>query len=125
MAPTVAAASTVPACAAGPRTFYGILRGGGMARAGLDPGWRCLFAKSTGERQRSLQRELARATSPSSVQRRSSLRRMLCRVVRTCQDLSLAGNYALKGQLSGSFRAVLGSIQQLRRERRAPRTVVL
>ena len=116
----------------GERTFYEFFAGGGMARAGLGDGWRCLFANDFDEKKAAAYRanwggdelfvgdvagvstfdlpgeaDLAWASFP-------------------CQDLSLAGNGAgLKGERSGAFWPFWRLMRQLRREGRAPKSIVL
>ncbi len=115
-----------------PFTFYEFFAGGGMARAGLGPDWRCLFANdfdplkaltyraNWGEvdlREGDVwglsasdlpgQADLAWASSP-------------------CQDFSLAGARAgLDGGRSSAFFGFWRLIEALEREGRAPRAVVL
>ncbi len=115
-----------------PFTFYEFFAGGGMARAGLGEGWRCLFANDFdavkaetyranwgggdllvgdvwGVRANQLPgvADLAWASSP-------------------CQDVSLAGNRAgLSGARSSAFWGFWRVVQALGRESRAPRAVVI
>lgn len=112
--------------------FYEFFAGGGMARAGLGEGWRCLFAndfdvkkgaayaKNWGHRELYVgdvagiapfelpgQADLAWASFP-------------------CQDLSLAGAGAgLEGERSGAFWPFWRLMRALSRDGRAPRMVVL
>lgn len=113
-------------------SFYEFFAGGGMARAGLGPGWRCLFANDFDQKKASAyaanwgrdelwigdvaavpccdipgEADLAWASFP-------------------CQDLSLAGVGAgLKGERSGTFWPFWRVMTQLRREGRAPRVIIL
>jgi DNA (cytosine-5)-methyltransferase 1 len=114
------------------RTFYEFFAGGGMARAGLGEGWTCLFANDFDPRKGAAYAanwggerlhigdvaEVAAFELPGEAD--------LAWASFPCQDLSLAGNGAgLKGERSGAFWPFWRLIQQLRRERRAPRTIVL
>lgn len=114
------------------RTFYEFFAGGGMARAGLGPGWTCLFANDFDPKKADAYRanwggdELfvgdVAAVSTLDLPGEADL----AWASFPCQDLSLAGNGAgLKGERSGSFWPFWRLIRQLRREGRAPKTVVL
>lgn len=115
-------------------TFYEFFAGGGMARLGLGSEWKCLFAndfdavKATAYRanfpdadehfhygdvwkvgvaELKGQADLAWASSP-------------------CQDFSLAGLRAgLKGGRSSAFYGFWRLVEDLNREGRAPRTIVI
>jgi DNA (cytosine-5)-methyltransferase 1 len=113
-----------------PFTFYEFFAGGGMARTGLGPGWRCLFANDfdpaktaayaanfgaddlrTGDvwdlRAADLpgHADLAWASSP-------------------CQDVSLAGaREGLSGRRSSAFWGFWRLVEQLEAEGRAPRAI--
>lgn len=115
-----------------PFTFYEFFAGGGMARAGLGAGWRCLFANDFDPGKAETYRanwggddfaagdvwaldgvqlpghaDLAWASSP-------------------CQDFSLAGARAgLGGGRSSAFWGFWRLIEALDDQARAPRTVVL
>jgi DNA (cytosine-5)-methyltransferase 1 len=115
-----------------PFTYYEFFAGGGMARAGLGPAWRCLFANDFEPKkgqsyaanwgddhlhigdvwrvepdQLPGQADLAWASSP-------------------CQDLSLAGKRAgLDGGRSSAFWGFFRLIEALNRESRAPRCIVI
>jgi DNA (cytosine-5)-methyltransferase 1 len=113
-------------------SFYEFFAGGGMARAGLGPSWNCLFAndfdpkKADAYRANWGDRELfvgdVAAVSTLDLPGEADL----VWASFPCQDLSLAGNGAgLKGERSGSFWPFWRLVRQLRRERRAPKTVVL
>ncbi len=92
------------------RTFYEFFAGGGMARAGLGEGWRCLFANDFDEKK-----ALSYATNWGAehlvVKDVAEVRvealpgeADLAWASFPCQDLSLAGDGAgLKGHRSGSF----------------------
>lgn len=113
-------------------TFYEFFAGGGMARAGLGEGWTCLFANDFDARKAESYRrnwgdaelhlgDVAKVTTdqlPGTAD--------LVWASFPCQDLSLAGNGAgLKGERSGSFWPFWALMKGLRKEGRAPRTIVL
>ncbi|MDB5483942.1 MAG: (cytosine-5-)-methyltransferase [Caulobacteraceae bacterium] len=113
--------------------FYEFFAGAGMARAGLGPGWTCLFANdfdakkgaayeanwgSGGELRVADIRDLTAADLPG--------RADLAWGSFPCQDLSLAGDRAgLKGERSGTFYPFWGLMRGLAREGRAPRIIAL
>ena len=103
-----------------------------MARAGLGPGWRCLFANDVDTAKAHAYRAnfggedltvgdiraLDAAGLPGSPD--------LVWGSFPCQDLSLAGNGAgLDGERSGTFHALWRLVEALGREGRAPRIVAL
>ena len=113
-------------------TFYEFFAGGGMARAGLGEGWRCLFANDFDPSKAASYRanwgegamhvgdihELDVATLPGAPD--------LAWASFPCQDLSLAGHGAgLKGARSGAFWGFQRIIEGLRTEGRAPRLLVI
>ena len=114
-------------------TFYEFFAGGGMARLGLGPGWKCLFANDNSSQKAMAYRanfppahelvvrgveELAVAQLPG--------RADLAWASFPCQDLSLAGNGAgLKGERSGTFWGFQRLINDLARQGRRPRTAVI
>ena len=112
--------------------FYEFFCGGGMARAGLEPEWRCLFANDIDPRKGS-----AYAANWGSEQLRiadvGSLRAVdlpgradLAWASFPCQDLSLAGAGAgLDGARSGAFWGFCSAMRILAAQRRAPRLIVL
>lgn len=116
----------------GERGFYEFFAGGGMARAGLGEGWRCLFANDFDRKKAAAYREnwggdslhvgdVAQVTTAQLPGEAD-----LAWASFPCQDLSLAGNGAgLMGERSGSFWPFWRLIQQLGREGRRPRTIVL
>jgi DNA (cytosine-5)-methyltransferase 1 len=113
-------------------TFYEFFAGGGMARAGLEPDWQCLFANDIdpkkaasyvtnwGDREFKLgdifdlrvsdlpgEADLAWASFP-------------------CQDLSLAGNGGgLEAQRSGAFWGFHQIVHALKTQGRAPKLLLL
>ena len=112
--------------------FYEFFAGGGMARAGLGDGWRCLFANDFDRKKAESYRanwggealhvgdvrELSTAQLPG--------RADLVWASFPCQDLSLAGAGAgLKGERSGTFWPFWDLMKALRKEGRAPSIIVL
>ena len=118
--------------------FYEFFAGGGMARAGLGGGWRCLFANDFDPKKAATYSanwgsdqlvcgDVAKLTT-------SDLPGVadLAWASFPCQDLSLAGDYAGLGRStaqvttrSGTFWPFWSLIKQLKREGRAPTIVVL
>lgn len=112
--------------------FYEFFAGGGMARAGLGRGWRCLFAndfdhkKSVAYRDNwggaELRTEDVGRLTVADLPGRADL----AWASFPCQDLSLAGGGAgLKGDRSGTFRPFWQLMTGLAQEGRAPRVIVL
>ncbi|HMN70723.1 MAG TPA: DNA cytosine methyltransferase [Rhodoblastus sp.] len=113
-------------------TYYEFFAGGGMARAGLGPGWRCLFANDFDPRK-------ARAYAgnwggedfrPGDIHRLAAAdlpgRADLAWASFPCQDLSLAGaGRGLGGARSGAFFGLAALIAGLRAEGRAPKILAL
>jgi DNA (cytosine-5)-methyltransferase 1 len=120
-------------------TFVEFFAGGGMARAGLGPGWRCLFANDVDEKKVSTYEanwgvgdikrcdvaSLTLADLPSTVVD-------LAWASFPCQDLSLAGDYRGLGRerdnaptRSGTFWPFWTLMRSLVQADRAPRTIVL
>lgn len=112
--------------------FLEFFAGGGMVRAGLGPGWSCLFANDIDPRKAASYArnwgdsalrvgdvaDLAAADLPG--------RADLAWASFPCQDLSLAGARAgLGGARSGTFWPFWGLVRALAREGRAPPLVVL
>ncbi|PSC04821.1 DNA (cytosine-5-)-methyltransferase [Alsobacter soli] len=113
-------------------TFYEFFAGGGMARAGLGAGWRCLFANDFDARKAASYRanwgdaEMRcgdiHALSPADLPDHADL----AWASFPCQDLSLAGGGAgLAGARSGAFWGFHALIDGLRGEHRPPRLLVL
>jgi DNA (cytosine-5)-methyltransferase 1 len=114
------------------RGFYEFFAGGGMARAGLGQGWRCLFAND-------LDPKKARAYAANWGGEHFRLGDIhdlkpddlpghadLAWASFPCQDLSLAGAGAgLKGERSGAFWGFYSLMLGLRSQRRAPRILVI
>jgi DNA (cytosine-5)-methyltransferase 1 len=112
--------------------FYEFFCGGGMARAGLEPEWRCLLANDVDPRKGA-----AYAANWGSEQLRiadvASLRAVdlpgsadLAWASFPCQDLSLAGAGAgLGGARSGAFWGFCSAMRALAGQGREPRLIVL
>ncbi len=114
------------------RDFYEFFAGGGMVRAGLGPGWNCLFSNDFDHKKGRTYREnwgrgalttadvrsLKTADVPPYAQ--------LAWASFPCQDLSLAGAGAgLKGDRSGTFWPFWTLMEGLIEEDRAPKLIVL
>ena len=113
-------------------SFYEFFCGGGMARAGLGDGWRCLFANDFDRKKA----ESYRANWSSEMLKVDDIQALgshdlpgradLAWASFPCQDLSLAGGGAgLKGSRSGTFWPFWSLMRALRAEGRAPRIVAL
>jgi DNA (cytosine-5)-methyltransferase 1 len=113
-------------------TYYEFFAGGGMARAGLGPGWECLFANDFDPKKASSYAENwgaadllvgdVGAISPAALPDRADL----AWASFPCQDLSLAGAGAgLNGSRSGAFWEFWRLMRALTTEGRAPTTIVL
>lgn len=119
-------------------TYYEFFAGGGMARAGLGDGWRCLFANDFNPMKAATYAanwgsdhlvcgdvgKLAVSDLPEKAD--------LAWASFPCQDLSLAGDYAGLGRAksttatrSGTFWPFWALMKCLRLEKRAPRIIVL
>lgn len=112
--------------------FYEFFAGGGMARAGLGQGWRCLFANDFDPKKAASYAENwgaeglwigdVGAIETAALPDRADL----AWASFPCQDLSLAGAGAgLKGSRSGTFWPFWRLMQALNAENRKPRTIVL
>lgn len=114
--------------------WYEFFAGGGMVRLGLGQRkWHCVFANDICEKKAAAYRA---AFVPATELKVTDIAKVttadlpgvasLAWASFPCQDLSLAGAGAgLNGSRSGTFKFFWGLIDQLARERRAPRTVVL
>ncbi|HXY59806.1 MAG TPA: DNA cytosine methyltransferase [Methylocystis sp.] len=113
-------------------TFYEFFAGGGMARAGLGPGWRCLFANDFDRKKA----ETYRANWGSGELHVGDVREVkteqlpgqadLVWASFPCQDLSLAGAGAgLAGERSGTFWPFFEIVKRLRAEGRQPPLLAL
>jgi DNA (cytosine-5)-methyltransferase 1 len=112
--------------------FYEFFAGGGMARAGLGPGWTCLFAndldpRKTGVYARNWGGEAIRTADVKSLGAADLPGRPdLVWGSFPCQDLSLAGVGAgLRGDRSGAFWPFWRLMTALMDEGRAPPLIVL
>jgi DNA (cytosine-5)-methyltransferase 1 len=112
--------------------FYEFFAGGGMARAGLGPGWRCLFANDFDRKKGRIYSENwgdaelkiadVRTLTTMDIPGRASL----AWASFPCQDLSLAGGGAgLKGNRSGAFWPFWKLLDALALEGRGPGIVAL
>ena len=119
-------------------TFYEFFAGGGMARAGLGEAWTCTFANDFSASKAAAYRanwgdedftlgDIAKVSTGQLPGCAS-----LAWASFPCQDLSLAGAYAGLGEhgadvvtRSGTFWHFWSLIKAMKREGRAPRTVVL
>ncbi len=109
-------------------SYYEFFAGGGMARAGLGEGWRCLFANDFDAKKA----ETYRANWGDDEFFLGDVRKIdtaqlpgvadLVWASFPCQDLSLAGARAgLAGERSGTFWPFFDLVRGLRREGRPPR----
>ncbi|HJU29014.1 MAG TPA: DNA (cytosine-5-)-methyltransferase, partial [Candidatus Binataceae bacterium] len=115
-----------------PKTFHEFFAGGGMARLGLGPGWRCLTANEIDHKKAAVYRanfgHEALIVGDIATLGADDLRGHpdLAWASFPCQDLSLAGAGAgLGGARSGTFWQFRRLIDELATARRAPRLVVL
>lgn len=113
-------------------SFYEFFAGGGMARAGLGEGWRCLFANDFDHKKT----ETYRANWGSDILHEGDVRTVsLAQIPENadliwgsfpCQDLSLAGAGAgLNGARSGSFWPFWRLVKELNQAQRVPKLIVL
>jgi DNA (cytosine-5)-methyltransferase 1 len=112
--------------------FYEFFAGGGMVRAGLGQGWRCLFANDCDPKKTRIymenwgSAELNIANVESLVTSDLPGQAHLAWASFPCQDLSLAGSGAgLKGARSGTFRPFWNLMDALVDEKRAPSLIVI
>lgn len=114
------------------RTFYEFFAGGGMARAGLGKGWKCLLANDFDPKKAAAYAQNwgsdhlivddIRNISPDEMTGNPDL----VWGSFPCQDLSLAGGGGgLGGDRSGTFWPFVSHIQALRDEGRAPALIAL
>lgn len=112
--------------------FYEFFAGGGMARAGLGPHWRCLFANDFDHKKSAIYRrnwgdDVLKAIDVKLL-KTSDLpgRADLVWASFPCQDLSLAGGGAgLRGERSGTFWPFWELMKSLIKEGKAPSVIVL
>ncbi len=113
-------------------TFIEFFAGGGLARAGLGPAWRCVLANDVCTRKAATYADNwggetfalgdVAALDPSRAPGRADL----AWASFPCQDLSLAGRGdGLRGARSAAFWGFWRLVEALRAEARAPRLVVL
>ena len=112
--------------------FYEFFAGGGMVRAGLGSGWRCLFANDFDHKKGLSYKknwggdELKTADVATLTTKDLPGTCNLAWASFPCQDLSLAGAGAgLKGDRSGTFWPFWNLIRGLIEEGRAPKIIVL
>ena len=112
--------------------FYEFFCGGGMARAGLEPEWRCLFANDIDKRKGTVYAanwgsdELRVADVASLGATDLPGQADLAWASFPCQDLSLAGAGAgLDGARSGAFWGFCSAMRALADDGRAPRVIAL
>jgi DNA (cytosine-5)-methyltransferase 1 len=113
-------------------SYYEFFAGGGMVRAGLGQGWRCLFANDFDHKKGRVYRENWTGDELKTADIGSLTTKDLPGVADLawasfpCQDLSLAGGGAgLKGDRSGTFWPFWNLMKGLIKENRAPRLIVL
>ncbi|ACM19075.1 DNA cytosine C5-methyltransferase [Geotalea daltonii FRC-32] len=115
------------------KTFYEFFAGGGMARIGLGKGWECVFANDFDPKKAISYRTYFRGNDHFVVEDVAKIQtsQLLGTADLTwasfpCQDLSLAGNGAgIAGERSGAFWPFWNVITKLRKEGRAPKTIIL
>ncbi len=115
------------------RTFLEFFAGGGMARSGLGPRWRCLFANDMDAQKCAAYRanfggdDLVEADIAAlGAEALPKTRADLAWASFPCQDLSLAGARAgLQGERSGLFYEFWRLMEELRAAGRAPRLIAL
>lgn len=116
------------------RTFLEFFAGGGMARAGLGPDWRCLFANDRDPAKAAAYRAnwggedfvLADVADLTTADIPGQSPPDLAWASSPCQDLSLAGaRGGLDGGRSGAFWPFWRLLEGLCAEGRGPRTIVL
>lgn len=113
-------------------SFYEFFAGGGMARAGLGPDWKCLFANDFDHKKCAAYRENWGGKELKAGDVRGVTTNHLPDYADLvwasfpCQDLSLAGGGAgLKGERSGTFWPFWDVMKALIKEDRAPNIIVL
>jgi DNA (cytosine-5)-methyltransferase 1 len=112
--------------------FYEFFAGGGFARAGLGPRWKCLFANDFDLKKSATYIDnwgdgelLTKDVAGVTVDDLPGVAGLAWASF-PCQDLSLAGMGAgLKGDRSGTFWPFWRLMAQLRVEKRAPQVIVL
>jgi DNA (cytosine-5)-methyltransferase 1 len=113
--------------------WYEFFAGGGMARLGLGPGWKCTFANELSPKKAAAYRACFGSAPELKVADVAILsaadlpgRAALVWASFPCQDLSLAGNGAgLNGSRSGTYWPFWRLMEALIADRRKPRVIVL
>jgi DNA (cytosine-5)-methyltransferase 1 len=114
-------------------TFLEFFAGGGMARLGLGPRWRALFANDCDAAKRAvyganfgLDDHRAEDVNDLRVEDLPAARADLAWASSPCQDLSLAGNRGgLAARRSGAFFGFWRLMEALADEGRAPRVIII
>ena len=114
-------------------TFLEFFAGGGMARIGLGPGWRCLFANDRDPMKCAAYRAnfgdadlVEKDVGALALSDMPAERADLAWASFPCQDISLAGGRAgLSGARSAAFFAFWSLIESLAQTRRAPSTLIV
>jgi len=113
-------------------TFYEFFAGGGMARAGLGDGWRCLFANDVDAKKGATYAknwgagEIFVGDVGKVETAQLPGRADLVWASFPCQDLSLAGaGKGLAGARSGTFWPFFDLVKRLRAEGRGPKIIAL
>lgn len=113
-------------------TFLEFFAGGGMARAGLGAGWKCLLANDIDANKAAAYAanwggdDLVVGDIANVSARNISTRADLAWASFPCQDLSLAGNYeGLSGERSGTFWTFWRLIRNLKARHRNPSMIML
>jgi DNA (cytosine-5)-methyltransferase 1 len=114
------------------RTFYEFFAGGGMVRAGLGQGWRCLFANDFDPKKAATYRanygdaELVVGDVRKLETQQLPACADLVWASFPCQDLSLAGaGRGLAGARSGTFWPFFDLVKRLNADGRGPKIVAL
>jgi len=115
------------------RSFYEFFAGGGMARAGLGEGWKCLFANDFDAKKGETYKLNYPETDVLRVEDVHNIKPIdlpgradLIWGSFPCQDLSLAGAGAgLSGDRSGTFYPFWDIVKTLIAERRGPKIIAL
>ncbi|MDQ2777752.1 MAG: DNA cytosine methyltransferase [Acidobacteriota bacterium] len=113
--------------------FYEFFAGGGMARLGRGGRWKCKFSNDNSPKKAGAYRAnfpnsplLLKSIYDVAIEDLPSGAADLAWASFPCQDLSLAGNGAgLGGKRSGTFWTFSEIVTDLKRQDRAPRTIVL
>ena len=117
----------------GDLTFYEFFAGGGLARLGLGPDWRCLFANDVSDKKGQAYIENFGGDSELLIEDVNNLtvddlpdRATLAWASFPCQDLSLAGNgRGIRASRSGTFWPFWDLMLQLKRKNRGVPIIVI